>query len=108
MVQLINPYNGKELVRDGDKYIDNEGHTFPIVNGAMRLVQETNYTDSFGFQWNKFQKTQIDRDNKNSAQSKERFFAVTGWDKQNMEGKNVLEAGSGAGRFSQVVLDDTK
>lgn len=108
MVSLINPVTGKPLHKNGNAYVDSDGNTFPIVNGAVRIVQETNYTESFGFQWNKFQQTQIDRDNRNSTQSKERFFAVTGWDKEDLSGKNVLEVGSGAGRFSQVVLDETK
>jgi SAM-dependent methyltransferase len=40
--------------------------------------------------------------------SRIRFFAETGWDKTDLSGKNVLEVGSGAGRFSQVILDYTK
>jgi ubiquinone/menaquinone biosynthesis C-methylase UbiE len=108
MIQLINPFNGKPLERNGNFYVDKEGNTFPIVNAVPRLVNDSNYTDSFGFQWNKFQKTQIDRETKNSSQSMERFFAETGWDKEDLSGKNVLEVGSGAGRFSQVVLDHTK
>lgn len=108
MIQLINPFNGKTLERKENSYVDEDGNTFPIVNGVPRLVNDSNYTDSFGFQWNKFQKTQIDRETKNSSQSRERFFAESGWDKEDLSGKNVLEVGSGAGRFSQVVLDHTK
>ena len=36
------------------------------------------------------------------------FRSESGWDKEELTGKNVLEAGSGAGRFSQVVLEHTK
>ena len=105
---LINPANGSVLEKVNEAYTDKNGGTFPIVNGVVRMVQDNNYTDSFGFQWNKFQKTQIDRDNRNSRQSTERFFAETGWDKEDLTGKNVLEVGSGAGRFSQVFLDHTR
>jgi ubiquinone/menaquinone biosynthesis C-methylase UbiE len=108
MIKLINPLNNSVLVKNGPGYTDEKGNVFPVSNGVLRLVQDNNYTDNFGFQWNKFQKTQIDRDNKNSAQSAERFFAETGWDKIDLSGLNVLEAGSGAGRFSQVFLDHTK
>jgi ubiquinone/menaquinone biosynthesis C-methylase UbiE len=108
MVELINPFNGKPLLKKDNGYTDNNGSFFPIVNGVLRMVHESNYTDSFGFQWNKFQKTQIDRDNSNSRQSTERFFAETKWDKEDLAGKDVLEVGSGAGRFSQVFLDHTK
>jgi ubiquinone/menaquinone biosynthesis C-methylase UbiE len=71
-------------------------------------VEEHNYTDNFGFQWNKFQKTQIDRETKTSSFSRDRFFAATNWDKEDLTGKDILEVGSGAGRFTQIVLDHTK
>jgi ubiquinone/menaquinone biosynthesis C-methylase UbiE len=106
-IDLINPSTGSGLSKQQNVYRDEKGNSFPVVNGVLRLVTDDNYTDSFGFQWNKFQKTQIDRDNKNSQQSRERFFAQTGWDREDLAGKNILEVGSGAGRFSQVVLDHT-
>lgn len=108
MITLINPATKKPLVRTGDKYTDEDGNTFPVVNDVPRFVPEDNYTNNFGFQWNKFQKTQIDREAKSSTFSKERFFVSTEWDKQDLSGKDVLEVGSGAGRFSQIVLDYTK
>lgn len=108
MIDLINPSNGSELKKEQEVFIDNDGNRFPLVNGAVRIVQESNYTDSFGYQWNKFQKTQIDREHKQFSLSKERFFAQTQWDKEDLSSKDVLEVGSGAGRFSQIVLDFTK
>jgi ubiquinone/menaquinone biosynthesis C-methylase UbiE len=107
MVPLINPANGQVLQKKGDTYIDESGNAFPIVRGVPRFVTESNYTDSFGFQWNKFQKTQIDTA-ANLTLSRDRFFAESGWDKEDLTGKDMLEVGSGAGRFSQVVLDHTK
>jgi ubiquinone/menaquinone biosynthesis C-methylase UbiE len=108
MIELVNPANGSVLNKQNGSYTDDNGSLFPVRNGVLRMVQENNYTDNFGFQWNKFQKTQIDRDNKNSQQSKTRFFAETGWDKIDLTNMNVLEVGSGAGRFSQIFLDHTK
>jgi SAM-dependent methyltransferase len=107
MIELINPATGKQLQKQGDAFVDPDDNRFPIVRGAVRMVGESNYTDSFGFQWNKFDKTQIDKE-KNLSLSKERFFAESNWDKEDLTGKNVLEVGSGAGRFSQIVLDHTK
>jgi SAM-dependent methyltransferase len=108
MVSLINPSNNKLLTPVSEKLVDDEGNSFPVINGVPRFVEEHNYTDNFGFQWNKFQKTQIDRESKNSNFSKERFFTATNWDKEDLSNKDVLEAGSGAGRFTQIVLDHTK
>ncbi|WP_299453614.1 class I SAM-dependent methyltransferase [uncultured Microscilla sp.] len=106
-ITLLNPYNQQPLEVANDKLIDAKGKEFEKVAGAYRLVQDDNYTENFGFQWNKFAKTQIDRFSEQSSQSKTRFFAVTKWDNQDLSGENVLEVGSGAGRFSQVVLDET-
>jgi SAM-dependent methyltransferase len=107
MISIINPFNKKPLSIIGDTLKDDEGNSFPIVNGVPCFVEADNYTNNFGFQWNKFQKTQIDRESKQSI-SRERFFAATGWDQEELAGKNILEVGSGAGRFTQVVLDHTK
>jgi SAM-dependent methyltransferase len=107
MVQLINPFNKKPLTKRVHALTDDEGNVFPVVNGVPRFVPADNYTNNFGFQWNKFQKTQIDREIKGTV-SKERFFVATDWDKEDLSGKDILEAGSGAGRFTQIVLDHTK
>ena len=57
MIPLINPTNNKPLTKEGTEYKDSEGNIFPIINGVPRFVPADNYTNSFGFQWNKFQKT---------------------------------------------------
>jgi len=108
MVTIINPFNKKLLSLADGKWKDDEGNSFPVINNVPRFTGDHNYTDNFGFQWNKFQKTQLDRESKNFGISKERFFAVTNWDKEDLSGKDVLEVGSGAGRFTQVVLAHTK
>jgi len=108
MVRLINPSNQSTLENNKGAYKDREGNSFFVVDGALRIVKDENYTDSFGFQWNKFIKTQIDREAKNSSFSRSRFFATTHWDKEDLSSKDVLEVGSGAGRFSQVILKETK
>ena len=108
MVQLINPANNRVLHKNGSGYKDEEGVVFPIINGVPRFVPNDNYTASFGFQWNKFQQTQIDREKEQLLFSKERLLATTGWDKEDLTGKNILEVGSGAGRFTKVLLEETK
>ncbi len=108
MVQIINPFNGNPLVASPDKLQDEGGHSFPVIDHVPRFVPADNYTSNFGFQWNKFQKTQIDREKKNFTLSKDRFFSATNWPENGLEGVNVLEVGSGAGRFTKVVLEHTK
>ena len=106
---LLNPFTETALHESPQGLLDNnQSAIFPYKNGAYRIVPEVNYTQNFGYQWNKFAATQIDREQKNSQVSHSRFFAVTGWDKENLQDKNILEVGSGAGRFTQIVLDYTR
>jgi SAM-dependent methyltransferase len=108
MIPVIDPKTQEVLTRKNGELVSATGTRYPVRNNVPRFVEDHNYTDNFGFQWNKFQKTQIDREMKNSTFSKARFFAATKWDKEDLTGKDVLEAGSGAGRFTQIVLDHTK
>lgn len=106
-INLVNPYNHKPLIAAAEGLRDADNNIFPLVNGAYHFVKDDNYTGNFGYQWNKFPGTQIDKST-NIQLSQKRFFAQTGWDKEDLSGINILEVGSGAGRFSQIVLDHTK
>ena len=68
-------------------------------------INEKNYSDSFGRQWNKFRKTQID--GFNNTQSFDRFFNETGLNSNDFKNKKILEIGSGAGRFTNIILNHT-
>jgi len=108
LVTHVNPYNGLVLSSRFDGFYDEQGNVFPLVKGVYRFVKSSNnYTDNFGYQWNKFTETQVDKLSQITL-SQNRFFAETNWDKENLEGKNMLEVGSGAGRFTQIALDHTK
>ena len=79
-------------------------HTnFPIIRNLPRFVPTESYASSFGFQWNRFDHIQIDRVMKNDL-SRDRFYKTTGWPEQ-MEGQRILEAGCGAGRFTDLALE---
>jgi 2-polyprenyl-3-methyl-5-hydroxy-6-metoxy-1,4-benzoquinol methylase len=106
-IQLVNPFTFTLLNESADGLTEEGKIFFPLLNGAYRIVQTDNYTENFGFQWNKFVGTQVDKESHLNI-SKDRFFAETGWDKEDLSGKNILEVGSGAGRFSQIILDYTK
>ncbi|MEW6314479.1 MAG: class I SAM-dependent methyltransferase [Pseudomonadota bacterium] len=78
------------------------GHSYQVKLGIPRFVPEDNYAGSFGFQWNQHARTQLDSHTGVSI-SRDRLFSVTGWP-QRMEGERILEAGSGAGRFTEVLV----
>src|SRR5687767_2824713 len=108
MVSLINPATGLELQQSGGKLIDSAGNRIPIVDGIPRFCEADNYSESFGLQWNKFAATQLDRSRAGLELNETRFFCETGWSADDLAGQDVLEVGSGAGRFTRVVLEHTE
>jgi len=74
-----------------------------IINGIPRFVNQDNYTNNFGIQWNIHSKTQLDSYT-NLSITHDRFYDVTGW-KGQIKGEKILEVGSGAGRFTEVLLE---
>lgn len=74
---------------------------YPVVNNIPRFVSADNYAHSFGFQWNVHRETQLDSYT-GITMTRDRVFSVTGWP-QDMKGQTILEAGSGAGRFTEIL-----
>ena len=107
-IPYINPVGKLPLEQVGNQLRDADGAAFPIVGDIPRFCEVENYTSSFGRQWNKFRTTQIDSDGAADGPSARRLFAETGWRPDELAGVNVLEVGSGAGRFSRVLLGHTQ
>jgi 2-polyprenyl-3-methyl-5-hydroxy-6-metoxy-1,4-benzoquinol methylase len=76
---------------------------FPIAGGIPRFVPADNYASNFGFQWNRFSRTQLDSST-GAPISRDRFVRETGWSSAMLTGKRVLDVGCGAGRFAEVAL----
>ncbi len=79
------------------------GTMYPIVSSVPRFVPAENYAGSFGFQWNRFPRTQLDS---HSGQpiTRNRFFSQSRWSPDEMRGKRVLDVGCGSGRFAEIAL----
>ena len=77
--------------------------TYPIRDGIPRFVPDANYAGSFGFQWNRFRRTQLDSFS-GVPISHARFVRQTGWTAEDLQGALVLDVGCGAGRFAEVAL----
>ncbi len=104
----FDPHNNTPLTiaSSGRSLLSVDGRSYPVVRGIPRFCDSSNYSESFGFQWNLFDKTQLDTfSGSNLTQS--RFYAVTGWTPSDLASDYVLEVGSGAGRFSEVFLRTT-
>lgn len=83
---------------------DDASQVFPVRNFIPRFVPDDSYAASFGEQWNRYRRTQIDRFN-GTTLSRDRLFRDTRWTPEELRGQRVLEVGCGAGRFTQVLLD---
>ncbi len=78
------------------------GATYPITEGIPRFVRpDQDYCANFGFQWQKWRTLQIDRLAGHNL-SESRFLADSRWPRDWFAGKRILDAGCGAGRFSDV------
>jgi len=78
------------------------GAQYPVTKGIPRFVPAENYASSFGYQWNIHRRTQLDSYTGQPISWK-RLFSVSGWSSC-LQGQVILEAGSGAGRFTEVLL----
>lgn len=108
MIPFVDPHSGAALTLSGEVYVAEDGARYPIIAGVPRFCPAENYTANFGKQWNKFDTTQIDGVGVSDPISGRRFFIETDWPPEDLAGTNILEVGSGAGRFSQVILQKTK
>ena len=75
---------------------------YDVRDGIVRFVGSDNYAKNFGFQWNRFQSTQLDSKT-GLGLSARRFWAQSRWPRD-LSGQLVLEAGSGAGRFTEILV----
>lgn len=79
------------------------GRSYPIIRGIPRFVSDDNYAENFGFQWNHFRLTQLDS-HSGLQLSHDRFYQQTKWDPALLTGKNILDIGCGAGRFTEIAI----
>ena len=91
-------------IKTGELLCAREGRRIPIRDYVPRFVSDSGYARSFGQQWNLFRRTQIDKFN-GTTLSRDRFYCGTGWRPDDLKGARILEAGCGAGRFTQIMLD---
>lgn len=98
----------REVVHEGDSIESGTiacngcAAVYPIVRGLPRFVPASNYADSFGFQWNKHARTQLDS-HSGLPISHGRIRTAVGPSVE-LRGTRILEAGSGAGRFTEVLV----
>jgi SAM-dependent methyltransferase len=73
---------------------------FPALRGVVRFVGPENYAGSFGYQWQRFDRTQLDHAGRHLSEPD--FRSKTGLTPEELKGKLVLDVGCGMGRFAEV------
>lgn len=102
--RLVAPESGAPLTPAADAaLVGADGRRYPIVAGIPRFVPAENYARAFGLQWKRFPKTQLDS-HTGLRLSEDRLARCLRGDLTELAGKRVLEAGSGAGRFTEILL----
>lgn len=101
---LVDPETRAPLrLVDNVALVSDSGKRHPIVNGIPRFVAQDNYAQAFGKQWKRFPKTQLDS-HTGLRLSEDRLERCMWGGLSDLRGKVVLEAGSGAGRFTEILL----
>ncbi len=82
-----------------------EGDVFSVRKGIPRFVPKSNYADAFGAQWKRYRLTQLDS-YVGFPITRDRARRCIGEDLwRHLKDKQVLECGCGAGRFTEVLLE---
>jgi SAM-dependent methyltransferase len=91
---------GGEEIEEG-VLVSEDGARYPIVRGIPRFVTQHTYGESFGLQWNRFARVQLDS-HTGAGYSRRRFDTEVGWTAAELGGEWVLDAGCGSGRFAEI------
>lgn len=103
MVGFVSPQSGKQLHQTEYFLLSDEGERVPIVARIPRFVSSENYAASFGLEWKEHPRTQLDSQTGTSI-TKRRLEHCLGIPLFELQGKTVLEAGCGAGRFTELMV----
>jgi len=76
------------------------GRSYPLARNVIRFVDAYNYADSFGYQWQRYSRTQLDTAQRHVSETN--FRKRTGFSPEELQGKLVLDVGCGTGRYAEV------
>ena len=96
----------EDIIKEGNQ--KNEDSVYPIKGGIPRLITDTkNYTNSFGFQWDKWPRVQFESDNIGKPMEghiRKIFNTITANSIKDIKKDDLnLDIGCGAGRFIDVI-----
>lgn len=91
-------------IRTGNLRCKNCNKNYPIIRYIPRFVKKENYASSFGFEWEEYGKLRSDKYNGTNI-IRNTILNRTGWDKNHIRGKFLLECGCGAGNDTEILAD---
>lgn len=99
------PEHRQPLVEQDSALVCAHGCTYPVRSSIPRFVPGSAYASAFGLQWLRYRRTQLDSYTGVPVTTRrmQRCFGDAAWG--NLRGQHVLEAGCGAGRFTEVLLE---
>jgi 2-polyprenyl-3-methyl-5-hydroxy-6-metoxy-1,4-benzoquinol methylase len=103
--ELRCPAHRAALEAEGDALlVCAQGCRVPVVGEIPRFVRSDGYAEAFGRQWLTYRRTQLDSET-GTAISRTRLERCLGAPLASLRGLSVLEAGCGAGRFTELLLE---
>lgn len=104
LVDFLSPCTGAALWQERGDLISAAGDRIPILRGIPRFVASDDYAQAFGLQWNMHAGTQLDS-RTGADLSRVRLERCAGMPLKDFAGLKVLEAGCGAGRFTELLVN---
>jgi 2-polyprenyl-3-methyl-5-hydroxy-6-metoxy-1,4-benzoquinol methylase len=103
VIGFASPNSGAPLGQEGEFLVSSDGERVPFVRGIPRFVLYDSYASSFGLEWTIHSQTQLDSSTRTHL-SRARLERCLGMPLSELRGKLVLEAGCGAGRFTELMV----
>jgi len=104
MIPFVCPATNDLLCEEAHTLVSSHGKIYPIRNRIPRFVSDSNYAQAFGLEWTMHSKTQLDSATGTNI-SRERLERCLGGALRTLAGRTVFEAGCGAGRFTELLVD---
>jgi SAM-dependent methyltransferase len=106
---VVCPADGQSLAAIDGSLVCTNAHKWGVRLGIPRMIpSSTTYADAFGLQWNVYRQTQLDSHTGApiSRVRARRCMGEAAWSLLSQPGTDVLEVGCGAGRFTEVLLEE--
>ena len=100
---FISTTTGEKLFRKDVFLESGKKEKIQIINKIPRFSQDDNYTAAFGRQWKIYHEVQLDSKNGTTI-SEDRVRTALCMPLDSIKGLRIIEAGSGAGRFTEILL----